>query len=836
MKKWVILLLFFNVSFLYGFSKEVSGDVIPPVLTYSPPVSYPSAATCTCTAKLSILIDEKGFPKEVTVISSVPTAIKKSAISWARRLIFKPAMENGSPIKVRVVIPLAFKFEKKIPSGEIEGYVFEKGTGKALQGIEVFDSVSGKKVYSGKGGFFSFGSVTEGTHRLFFIGTGYYKSTITIKILPGKKKIIKVFLIPRFFSPYAIDVVAIKPKKEISEIDLPVQLVKKIAGTGDDVIRVVQRLPGVTMVNELSGFLLARGSGPFDNRILIDGIDIPYVFHFGDISSVINGNFLNSVSFFAGGFSVKYGNAMGGIVDAKSKNKFRDGVHGVLGIGSVYSEGSISYGGKVSLFGGGRRSYFDLVFTPLARKVAGETNTKFTLFPYFYDYQIKSVYSHKDSLYSLMVIGSKDAMGLNTSQEVCDDPYLTGKFFSDAGFNYLVGTFQKKLERIKLKNLLGLGNYFRDWEVGAKDFIYSSLKPVFYRGDFTFKLSKGLSLLSGGEISHYWIHVDSFFPHPPRGGERTYTFTDAIPIREKRSYTGWRGGVYLENDLRWGKTEFFPGIRMDYMNQGSSRIFTYDPRIRVVYNFEDNLKIKGAAGVFHQLPSYRLLDPEYGNPNLDSGVAYHYIGGVEYEPYRLLYLEIQCYYKWMKNLIYSDITFPDVYENSGVGYSYGVDIFLRKHFSASSPWWGWIAYSYSRSKRKIRPGVPWSDFGYDRPHTVNIALNYVFNEKWEINIAWRYSSGDPYKVVEGAIQVADLGMYVPITGNETKRNIPYHRLDLRIEKKFLFNTWKMDIFADLMNLYVRKNPVAYLYDYDYSHRYPVVLIPFAVNLGLKGEF
>ena len=60
-------------------------------------------------------------------------------------------------------------------------------------------------------------------------------------------------------------------------------------GTLDDSVRLVQSLPGVTVQREyspLSGDLSVRGSAPGDSRYYLDGVEIPYLYHYNQYASV----------------------------------------------------------------------------------------------------------------------------------------------------------------------------------------------------------------------------------------------------------------------------------------------------------------------------------------------------------------------------------------------------------------------------------------------------------------------------------------------------------------------------------------------------------------------
>ena len=64
----------------------------------------------------------------------------------------------------------------------------------------------------------------------------------------------------------------------------------------------------------------------------------------------------------------------------------------------------------------------------------------------------------------------------------------------------------------------------------------------------------------------------------------------------------------------------------------------------------------------------------------------------------------------------------------------------------------------------------------------------------------------------------------------------FHKLDIRAEKKWLFNNWSISAYLDIQNLYNAKNVEAIQYDYRFRETAPVTSVPFLPTLGVKGQF
>ena len=70
-----------------------------------------------------------------------------------------------------------------------------------------------------------------------------------------------------------------------------------------------------------------RGSGNYDTRFFLDGVDIPLLFHYGGVKSTYNSLALASVDLYPGGFGTRYGGCVGGVVELKGRPARSDRWH-----------------------------------------------------------------------------------------------------------------------------------------------------------------------------------------------------------------------------------------------------------------------------------------------------------------------------------------------------------------------------------------------------------------------------------------------------------------------------------------------------------------------------
>ena len=141
----------------------------------------------------------------------------------------------------------------------------------------------------------------------------------------------------------------------------------------------------------------------------------------------------------------------------------------------------------------------------------------------------------------------------------------------------------------------------------------------------------------------------------------------------------------------------------------------------------------------------------------------------------------------------------------------------------------------SRSERKDRDDE-WRLFDFDQPHIMTASAVYRLGRGWEAGATFRLVSGNPNTPIAGSSFNASTGQYSPIFGAiNSQRNPAFNRLDIRVEKEWKFEAWKLALYLDLQNVYNAENPEGDVYDYEYREKTSIRGLPIIPNLGLKGE-
>ena len=86
------------------------------------------------------------------------------------------------------------------------------------------------------------------------------------------------------------------------------------------------------------------------------------------------------------------------------------------------------------------------------------------------------------------------------------------------------------------------------------------------------------------------------------------------------------------------------------------------------------------------------------------------------------------------------------------------------------------------------------------------------------------------------ISSAPIGSILAPSALNSARNPFFNRVDIRVEKQWWFESWKLALFLDVQNAFNRQNQEALLYNYDYTQTSRVNGLPIIPSLGLRGEF
>ncbi|MGH9366557.1 MAG: TonB-dependent receptor plug domain-containing protein, partial [Thermoanaerobaculia bacterium] len=130
----------------------------------------------------------------------------------------------------------------------------------------------------------------------------------------------------------------------------------------------------------------------------------------------------------------------------------------------------------------------------------------------------------------------------------------------------------------------------------------------------------------------------------------------------------------------------------------------------------------------------------------------------------------------------------------------GVELFLQGRAGSRLDWWA--NYAYGKTEDEISGDrVPRQ---IEQRHTFNVDVNYHLGRNWNVNLAWRFHTG--WRITPVSLEEGDEEELVPVAGRLNSDRLPdYHRLDLRVSRKWPSRSGSLTFFLDVQNLYNRKN-------------------------------
>jgi TonB family protein len=775
-----------------------------------------------------------------------------SAVGYPDR---SETVELGSGDAVQVT----YRFTKAPVN--LRGEVREAGTRTPLAGIEVrlLEAESGEEVrttFTDSDATFAFRDLKPGSYQLVFNADGYEPFNTEVVVEKGEVTGGTFYLRAEYYGEYTVKTTARREQTDISRKRIELDELRRIPGTGGDVVRVVQNLPGVARPSYVSGSLIVRGAAPEDTKVFLQGDAIPLVFHFLGGPAVISSEMLEAVDFYPGNFSVYYGRATGGIVALRTRSPRDDRFHGFVEIDLIDAtaqiEGPISEDFSFAL--SARRSYIDALLPIFAPE---ELTDQVTVSPRYYDYQSWLTWrASEENTLELFVYGSSDEIATVFDDEDEGPRGNANVQISGASFSQLFHRGQVRwawdptAEPIENEMLLSFGVNSAGFDVAENLYFFADYYQTQFRNDFRISASDDLKLRVGADIQLGTVDYQLRIPRQDvdrgsdYGGDGNGRFVMSPDgVIADRSAPLMQPAVYAEATYEPIESlQLIPGIRADYY--GAIGRTSVSPRFTTRFALTDRVTLKGGVGLFTQPPLPHESDETLGNPDLTFEKAIHYALGSEWRPLDYLEVDATLFYRSMYDLVEttSAVTTNEegeaenlVFNNAGEGRAYGLELMLRHY--PQDHFFGWLAYTLSRAERFDPVDQEYHLFRYDQTHILTLVAGY--NLPWQIDISGRFRlvTGSPYTPISGAVWDADQDDYEAVYGTPlSARSATFHQLDVRIDKKFVFDTFILGAYIEVINAYNATNEEGRDYNFDYSKSAPVSGLPIIPTLGVNGRF
>jgi TonB family protein len=854
--------------------------IIMPKLVHFEPAPYPPEAQkqgLQAQVVLRLTIDKDGKVTAAEVMKPAGHGFDEAAQAAALKFVFTPALVNGKPTASRILYQYRFTLApapvKKPPlppkTGKLGGVLRIAGTDAPLAGaIVLVTKADGSvaRLVTGADGRWQLTDQLPGAYKVKVTAEGYVPVAQTEQVVAGEAVDVTYRLAPK---PSGLEVLVQgeRPPREVTRRTLTQREIEYMPGTGGDALRSLLSLPGVARPPALAGLLIVRGSAPEDTQTFIDGSAVPIVYHFGGLSSVVPTELLDRIDFYPGNFSERYGRVMGGIVDVglRSPDTRCNADYGVptdkygcyhgmaeldLIDGRILAQGPLGPLKNWTFAVAARRSWIDVWLKPVLEDAGAGVTTA----PVYYDYQvITETHPTHDSKLSFRVFGSDDRLDILVTDPAAQDPGFGGDLTFGTAFYRVQGLYDAQLSpSVNLTSMLAVGKDAVDFSLGTLAFQVDDY-PIDMRSELGFQIAPGFKLNTGLDFITAPYSFSVRAPPPPRPGEPDPgPFALRPPQVVAASGTAFRPAWYAEAELQpTARLRIVPGARVDYARDTGHADFS--PRVNARYDIVSptigmppgkrrlRTTIKGGVGVFDQPPQFQETNSVLGTPGLYSNRAIHYSVGLEQELSQHVEVSVEGFYKDLTNLVESTATVGGyTYNNLGSGYVIGLETLIKykpdKHF------FGWIAYTLSRSVRQNGPNDPEYLFHYDQTHNLTVLGSYRMGRGWEFGARFRIVSGSLVTPVLSspalpAVFAADAGAYTPLQGHPDSERLPlFHQLDLRVDKRWQFKDWRFSAYLDVQNVYNNEAVEGVVYNYNYAQQTYETGLPILPSIGVRGEF
>lgn len=654
--------------------------------------------------------------------------------------------------------------------------------------------------------------------------------------------------------------------KQVNEI--PLALGEK------DIVKVSLLLPGIQTVGEGASGFNVRGSPTDQNIFYIQNIPVYNTSHSLGFFSAFNSDAIDELTLYKSNVPARYGGRLSSVFEIKTRQGNNQNFSMSGGIspitGRLLVEGPIVKN-KLSYLVAARSTYSDWLLDQVKNTDIQNSSVQFSDFMSNLNWNINTNNSLKWFTYY-----STDNIRLTEINQY--DYQNTGTSFSwnriIAGRHSLnVHGIYSQYDFIKENNEIAANAYRINY----------GLKHWELKTDISIQTNENHELIVGGNSILYQIDQGDYLPL-----NENSLITPQYLNQEKAI----ESGIFISDE--WRVTEDLSaiiGLRYNhYAYLGEHQVFTYEPnmpllentiedtlnfsdneivksyqdldfRIAAKYMLGSNASVKASYNRMHQY-AFMLSNSIAISPTDKWKLCDYHIEPLEGDQYSIglftnffnnaIEFSAEAYMKKVKNLVeYKDganlevNTVPETEVLQGNLDAYGFEIMLKKPYGRFN---GWVNYTYSSAKVLVDNAQPEEqiNFGleypanYDKPHAVNLVLNYKFTRRVSVSANAVYSTGRPITYPTGIYYLNETQFMHYSKRNEYR--IPdYFRLDMAVKiegnlksDKLAHGTWLFSVY----NLTGRDNAYSVYFKsesgYVNGYKLSIFAVPiFSVSYNFK---
>jgi hypothetical protein len=741
-----------------------------------------------------------------------------------------------------IFLTVAGAFPQQGGQGIIEGRIYNSNTSEPVPFANIIIWGTNIGSVSDIEGNFLFTGISPGYVELRVSSIGF-EQYISEQILVTNASKVSVE-IPLDEATIAIEEITVKAspfrKKEESPVSLQrigIEEIEKSPGGNRDISKVLQSLPGVASTVSYRNDLIVRGGGSNENSFYLDGVEIPNINHFatqgasGGPTGILNIDFIRSVDFYSGAFPANRGDALSSVLEFsqvdgnKDKLKFRGSV-GSSDL-ALTLDGPITENTTFIL--SARRSYLQYLFSVIG----------LPFLPTYNDVQFKAKNRiNKKNELTILGLGSYDVLTLNLDANETEDQRAILKALpTNDQWSYTVGAVWKHytvqgydtwvISRNHLNN--GAEKYYDNIEEDSlRTFDYRSNEiETKFRYEHNSRYKNGLKVNYGGGLEYAEYDNQTFNLTYVEGEPLNIDYNSEIDMVKWNLFGQVSQGFFRQ------RLNLSLGIRMDannYSAEMNNMFRQFSPRFSASYLLSQKWSLNFNTGRYYQLPPYTTLgfqDNEGNLVNKDNGVSYiradHLVGGIEFLPDDKSKFSVEAFHKWYGDYPVSVLDKVSIASKGGdfgtfgdeevvslaTGRAYGMEFLYRTRDLA-----GFniiLSYTLVRSEaqdfdQELKPLDSFIPTAWDNKHLLNITSFRKFKGYWQAGFRYRFAGGTPYTPWDmftsekrPAWDVRGTG-YLDYSRYNSLRLNGFHQLDIRIDKDWYFDKWRLNLYLDIQNV------------------------------------
>jgi CarboxypepD_reg-like domain/TonB-dependent Receptor Plug Domain len=632
-----------------------------------------------------------------------------------------------------------------------------------------------------------------------------------------------------------------------------------------DILRSLQMLPGISAVGEGANGVNIRGGFVDQNLILLDNMPIFNPTHLLGLFSLFPTDAIREMQIYKGSIPARYGGKTAGVLDVKliepDLEDFK--IKGGAGLISNRIQAEIPIiKEKLALMTSARFSFNEylinfynnvFVTSPTQKRLP---NNK----PKFYDFANKILWrpNQKDNI--------------TFTSYLSYDSYRVDSLFGIANVVPRQATLDYGHQNFSVK----WNHYFSDklnfnlLAVSSKYSSNTSAREVRTGFDFdteldyrnvkaeiTYAPSPRQRINIGTTVTQMGINPADLVP----------TLGSSVSTIHLQKEKSWEAALFVSDEYELSKKLLVEvGLRyVNYWNLGPYSLPTYasdapkslnsivdtlfigqnaveshyarfEPRIGLRYKLSEGQSIKMGYNRMNQFLQM-VANNSTPLPNARWKTANRYIKPAQSDLVSVGYFHdsksriwewsVEGYYRWQRD-IFDYLNGADLSTNPfvetqllrGSAKAYGAELLINKKKGVMT---GWLSYTYARSFEQITGDIPdlqklndgdWFRTAVDKPHTLNMLLNFQTERHNAVSFTFVYSTGRPY-TAPVSFYKSGFNILPVYTDRNNARISDYHRLDFSwtiTNPSMKQRRWEGSWIVTIYNLYGRKNAFSYFFN------------------------